>query len=79
MAEQGAPAGTGSAQSLQPALPFPRHGCPTERTRCGLWEHAAALLASHGYAALALAYFGVEDVPKDLINIPLEYFGTALR
>lgn len=43
----------------------------------GLREHAAALLASHGYAALALAYFGVEDVPQDLINIPLEYFETA--
>lgn len=29
-------------------------------------EDAVALLAAHGYAALALPYFGTEDVPKDL-------------
>lgn len=38
----------------------------------------AAWLASHGFAALALAYFGYEDLPKDLAGIPLEYFGRAL-
>lgn len=36
-------------------------------------------LASRGYAVLALAYFGVEGLPRALSNIPLEYFGTALR
>jgi dienelactone hydrolase len=36
-------------------------------------------LASRGYAVLALAYFGVEPLPRALSNIPLEYFGTALR
>ncbi len=36
-------------------------------------------LASHGYAVLALAYFGVEGLPPVLSNIRLEYFGTALR
>jgi dienelactone hydrolase len=36
-------------------------------------------LASHGYAVLALAYFGVEGLPRTLSNIPLEYFGAALR
>lgn len=45
----------------------------------GSQENAAALLASHGYAALALAYFGAENVPKDLENIPLEYFETAIH
>ena len=35
-------------------------------------------LASHGYAVLALAYFGVEDLPPSLSRIPLEYFKTAL-
>src|SRR5205807_6507540 len=35
-------------------------------------------LASHGYAVLALGYFGVEGLPRSLHNIPLEYFGTAL-
>lgn len=36
-------------------------------------------LASRGYAVLALAYFGVPGLPRSLSNIPLEYFGTALR
>ena len=38
----------------------------------------AAWLASHGFAALALAYFRFEDLPPDLSSIPLEYFGRAL-
>jgi dienelactone hydrolase len=38
----------------------------------------AAWLASHGYAALALAYFRFEDLPPQLENIPLEYFQKAL-
>jgi dienelactone hydrolase len=38
----------------------------------------AAWLASHGYAALALAYFRYEDLPEKLEAIPLEYFGQAL-
>lgn len=39
----------------------------------------AAWLASHGYFALALAYFHFEDLPKELENIPLEYFQKALQ
>jgi dienelactone hydrolase len=39
----------------------------------------AALLASHGYPALALAYFGEPGLPSTLENIPLEYFGKALQ
>ncbi len=39
--------------------------------------HAGGL-ASRGYAALALAYFGVEGLPHTLANIPLEYFGNAI-
>jgi dienelactone hydrolase len=35
-------------------------------------------LASRGYAVFALAYFGVEGLPRNLENIPLEYFGAAL-
>ena len=38
----------------------------------------AAWLASHGYPALALAYFHSEGLPEMLQNIPLEYFGRAL-
>jgi len=39
----------------------------------------AAWLASHGYAALALAYFRFEDLPPQLENIPLEYFQRAMQ
>ncbi len=42
-------------------------------------ENAAALLASHGFAALALAYFGAEGLPKNLVHIPLEYFEGAFH
>ncbi len=45
-------------------------GVPVEKA---LW------LASHGYAALALAYFRYEDLPKNLEAIPLEYFGRAIQ
>ena len=45
----------------------------------GLAEGAAALLASHGFATLALAYFRAEHLPSELMEIPLEYFETAIR
>jgi dienelactone hydrolase len=38
----------------------------------------AAWLASHGFVALALAYFRYGDLPPDLEAIPLEYFSSAL-
>lgn len=38
----------------------------------------SSLLASHGYATLAIAYFGSSPLPKDLSEIPLEYFETAI-
>jgi dienelactone hydrolase len=41
-------------------------------------SYEARDLARHGYAALALAYFGAPGVPGELTNIPLEYFKTAL-
>lgn len=44
----------------------------------GLHEDDAALLAGHGYAVFALAYFGMDGVPAHLVNIPVEYFGNAL-
>lgn len=44
----------------------------------GFPDTTAALLASHGYATVSLAYFGVEGLPGDLVNIPLEYFESAL-
>lgn len=45
----------------------------------GLIESYAAALAGEGFAALALAYFGVDGLPSQLSMIPLEYFGRALR
>ena len=45
----------------------------------GLQEGHAALFASRGIAALALAYFAFEDLPRYLIDIPVEYFETAIR
>ena len=39
----------------------------------------AALLASHGMVSLALAYFRFEQLPQHLVEIPLEYFETALQ
>lgn len=45
----------------------------------GFADGQAALFASHGYAAVSLAYFGVEGLPPELLNIPLEYFENALR
>lgn len=42
-------------------------------------QEMAALLASHGFAALALAYFAADGLPPTLDRIPLEYFGTALE
>lgn len=44
----------------------------------GVNEARAALLASHGYAALALGYFGAPGLPDYLSEIPLEYFHHAL-
>src|SRR5882672_3644408 len=35
-------------------------------------------LASLGYAALALAYFAMDGLPLDLVDIPLEYFKRGI-
>jgi bile acid acyltransferase/acyl-CoA thioester hydrolase-like protein/acyl-CoA thioester hydrolase/bile acid acetyltransferase-like protein len=39
----------------------------------------AMLLASHGFAAVSLAYFGVAGLPPTLENVPMEYFQKALQ
>ena len=38
----------------------------------------AAVLSRHGFATLALAYFGIPPLPAWLHRIPLEYFEAAL-
>ena len=45
----------------------------------GVNEPRAALYASHGYAALALAYFKAPGLPDYISNTPLELFETALN
>ena len=44
----------------------------------GFNEPRASLLAAHGYAAFALAYFGAGSLPKELHEIPVEFFEKAL-
>lgn len=43
----------------------------------GLGENRAKLLASNGFAVFALGYFGVDGLPANLQDIPLEYFEKA--
>jgi dienelactone hydrolase len=45
----------------------------------GIDEYRGAILASHGYAALSLGYFGLPGLPRGLVNIPLEYFEAVVR
>lgn len=45
----------------------------------GLHENRAALLASHGFATMALAYFGVEGIPAELNEIPLETVEKGIK
>ncbi|MFY9527894.1 MAG: acyl-CoA thioester hydrolase/BAAT C-terminal domain-containing protein [Candidatus Acidiferrales bacterium] len=64
-------------------MPVPRRTLPVVITLGGSgggldWETAAAL-AGHGYATLALPYFGFEPLPRSLNSVPLEYFEGALR
>src|SRR5258708_38276392 len=44
----------------------------------GYLDVAAGLLASHGFPALAIAYFGIQGLPPQLANLRLEYFMGAL-
>ena len=44
-----------------------------------LYEFVAALLAAHDIAALALAYFAYDDLPKDLVGLSIEYFAEAVQ
>ena len=44
----------------------------------GIARAEAAMLASRGFACLALAYFNYPGRPPELVDQPLEYFGQAL-
>ena len=43
----------------------------------GLWESKASLLASHGFAALALAYLSYDNLPEHPSSMNMEYFEEA--
>jgi dienelactone hydrolase len=43
----------------------------------GLYEWLAQAFASNGFATLTLAYFQYQDLPAELVEIPLEYFVRA--
>ncbi|XP_021259129.1 acyl-coenzyme A thioesterase 5-like [Numida meleagris] len=45
----------------------------------GLWEHRASLLANHGFATLALAYYQYEDLIQKPTKLHLEYFEEAVN
>ncbi|WP_060203111.1 acyl-CoA thioesterase/bile acid-CoA:amino acid N-acyltransferase family protein [Sporosarcina koreensis] len=45
----------------------------------GIYEFPASLLASHGFNVLALGYWGQEPLPKQLVEIPLEYIEGAIQ
>ncbi|XP_003214599.2 acyl-coenzyme A thioesterase 1 [Anolis carolinensis] len=45
----------------------------------GLIEFRSSLLATHGFAALALPYFNFEDLPQVMGDFHLEYFEQAAR
>jgi dienelactone hydrolase len=72
-------------QGLVGAFSYPAHGGPAPAVIIlsgsdgSLRANQAALLASHGFAALSLVYFGTEGLPKNLADIPLEYFEKALH
>lgn len=41
-------------------------------------EYRASLLAGHGFATFALAYYNFEDLPKEIDSVDLDYFEEAL-
>ncbi len=45
----------------------------------GILRSRAALIASHGYPTLALAYFGAESLPDDLERLPVENVDRAVE
>ncbi|XP_035313512.1 peroxisomal succinyl-coenzyme A thioesterase isoform X4 [Cricetulus griseus] len=44
----------------------------------GLLEYRASLVAGHGFATLALAFYGFEDLPTDFNIIEMDYFEEAV-
>ncbi|WP_114578654.1 acyl-CoA thioesterase/BAAT N-terminal domain-containing protein [Saliphagus sp. LR7] len=64
---------------FEPAGPGPYPGVLVLHGSGGtLPTYSAALLAAHGFIAVALRYFGEDDtIPDELTRIPLSYFDEA--
>ena len=60
-------------QSLSGPGPFPGV-IDLFGTAGALAEFRAALLASRGFVAYALPYYGLEGLPESLANVEFEYF-----
>lgn len=45
----------------------------------GIYEWLAQAMASNGFAAITLAYFRYQDLPRELVEIPVEYFERAVE
>jgi dienelactone hydrolase len=72
-------AGPLAGELYTPAGPGPHPAVMTvSGSGGGIARAEAALLASHGFACLALAYFNYPGRPPELCDQPLEYFGQAL-
>jgi hypothetical protein len=73
------------AEGLVATLFYPAEGGPHPAiinlggSGGGLSEQWEGLLSSYGYAVFALAYFGIETLPPDCVEIPLEYFEKAIH
>ncbi|KAJ1104034.1 hypothetical protein NDU88_001449 [Pleurodeles waltl] len=68
------------ATFFQPPGPGPFPGIiDIYGTGGGLPEYRASLLASRGFATLALAYYSYEDLPKQMKEFHLEYFEDAVN
>lgn len=68
------------ATAFHPSTPRPAPGVIVlGGSGGGLPRDLAAVLASRGYATLAVAYFGVGDLPSELVEIPLEHLEKAVR
>jgi uncharacterized protein len=63
--------------SFYPTRPRGRRWCPSGG-RGAASARGAESFARAGFAALALAYFGLDGLPRELVEIPLEYFERAI-
>jgi dienelactone hydrolase len=83
-ASLGAAAGSGAGETTVGRLFIPQGRGPhpvvivLSGSGGGFDLDKAAALSRHGFATLALAYFGIAPLPPWLHRIPLEYFDAAL-